>query len=507
MKDANILNRNLELQVPEICVIKTERCYQNHMKENPTVMTKSKSQSRPNVIWGFFSTVKLTIVLLIILAIVSILGTLVPQEQGAAEFARRLNPAMLQIFTSLDLFDMYHSIWFRVLIGCLAMNLIICSIDRFPATWKRFSTRPEPDRTKPFDNLPPEQSFLVQGTLEETANRVNKLLQSRYKKIRKKEVDANGFFYGEKGGYSNFGVYLVHLSVLLILVGSLAGSFFGFDAYVNILEGEQIDTVMLRKTMNPLKLEFTVRCDKFTVEFYENGAPKEYRSDLSFIVGGKVVEKKNLLVNHPAEFMGVTFYQASYGSAPGKTVRLKISRSTAEPTVTDMKVEAGKPIALPGGEGKFKVIDVREDIMKMGQAVLISVQPDQGKPVDFWVFKQGKMALKMLPEPMLKSPKFNPSAFKPYTFFLDGLETKFYTGLQVNRDPGVSIVWIGCFLMIAGLFVTFFLSHNRIWVHLLKTDKGVKISAAGTANRNPVGLERELEHLTRDLKGLFGKKG
>ncbi len=475
--------------------------------ETITVMTKSKSKNQSNIIWGFFSTVKLTIVLLIILAIVSILGTLVPQEQGAAEFARRLNPAMLQIFTSLDLFDMYHSIWFRVLIGCLAMNLIICSMDKFPATWKRFIARPEPDRTKPFDNLPPEQSFLVQGTPEETANKVNKLFQSRYKKIREKEVGANRFFYGEKGSYSLFGVYFVHLSVLLILVGSLAGSFFGFDAYVNILEGEQIDTVMLRKAMNPLNLEFTVRCDKFTVDFYENGAPKEYRSDLSFLVKGKEVAKKSLLVNHPVEFMGITFYQASYGSAPGKTVRLKISRNTAEPTVTDMRVEAGKSTALPGGEGKFKVIDVREDIMKMGQAVLISVQPDQGKPVDFWVFKQGKMALKMLPEPMLKSPKFNPSAFNPYTFFLDGLETKFYTGLQVNRDPGVSIVWIGCFLMIAGLFVTFFLSHNRIWVHLLKTDQGMKISAAGTANRNPVGLERELEHLTRDLKGLFGKKG
>jgi len=109
-------------------------------------MTKPKSQDRSNVIWGFFSSVKLTIVVLIILAIVSILGTLVPQEQGAAEFARRLNPAMLRIFTSLDLFDMYHAIWFRVLIGCLAMNLIICSIDRFRATWKRFSAKPEPDR-------------------------------------------------------------------------------------------------------------------------------------------------------------------------------------------------------------------------------------------------------------------------------------------------------------------------------------------------------------------------
>jgi cytochrome c biogenesis protein len=470
-------------------------------------MTKPKSQDRSNVIWGFFSSVKLTIVVLIILAIVSILGTLVPQEQGAAEFARRLNPAMLRIFTSLDLFDMYHAIWFRVLIGCLAMNLIICSIDRFRATWKRFSAKPEPDRTKPFDHLPSQQSFLAQGTPEETVNKVNRLLKSRYKKIRKKEVGANRFFYGERGSHSHFGVYLVHLSVLLILTGSLVGSFFGFDAYVNILEGEQIDSVMLRKTMKPLKLAFHVRCDKFTVDFYENGSPKEYRSDLSFLVKGKKVDKKSLLVNHPVEFLGITFYQANYGSVPGKTVHLKVSRSTAEPTVTDMKVEAGKSIALPGGDGKFKVIDVRGDIMKMGQAALISVQPNQGNPVDFWVFKQGEMARKMLPGPMLKSPKFDPSAFKPYTFFLDGLETKFYTGLQVNRDPGVSIVWIGCFFMIAGLFVTFFLSHKRIWVHLLKTDQGVEIRAAGTANKNPVGLQRELEHLINDLKGLFGKKG
>ena len=61
--------------------------------------------------------------------------------------------------------------------------------------------------------------------------------------------------------------------------------------------------------------------------------------------------------------------------------------------------------------------------------------------------------------------------------------------------------------MITGLFVTFFLSHKRIWVRLLKTDQGMKISAAGTANKNPVGLQREIEHLTNDLKGLFGKKG
>ena len=101
---------------------------------------------------------------------------------------------------------------------------------------------------------------------------------------------------------------------------------------------------------------------------------------------------------------------------------------------------------------------------------------------------------------MLMSPKFSPSAFKPYTFILEGLETSYYTGLQVNRDPGVAIVWLGFILIIAGLIIAFFTSHKRIWVRLLLDKKGISISIAGTSSKNQVGLEKELLHLTEGLK-------
>ena len=108
---------------------------------------------------------------------------------------------------------------------------------------------------------------------------------------------------------------------------------------------------------------------------------------------------------------------------------------------------------------------------------------------------------------MRLSPKFDPSVLKPYTFVLEGLETSYYTGLQVNRDPGVSMVWAGCILIIAGFFVTFFTSHIRIWIRLSKKRQGVNISVAGASNRNPVGLERELVHLTNKLRKLSVGKG
>ena len=108
---------------------------------------------------------------------------------------------------------------------------------------------------------------------------------------------------------------------------------------------------------------------------------------------------------------------------------------------------------------------------------------------------------------MAQSPKFNASAFKPYTFFLDDLESAYYTGLQVNKDPGVNIVWLGCFLMVAGFFVAFFTSHRKIWVRLSEEKEGIRISVAGTSNKNPVGLQRELKNLTSEFKNLLSEKG
>ena len=465
-------------------------------------MNNSKTKEGQNPFWKFFSSIKLTIVILILLAIFCIIGTVVPQNEGAREFAQRLSPQTLSIFNTLNLFDMYHALWFKVVIACLTLNLVVCSIDRFPGTWKKFRLRPEPDRSKPFEHLPEDQTVVTTREFASTAADVGNLLRSRFKNMREKEGKGSRYFYAESGRFSLFGVYIVHVSVLLILIGALIGSFFGFEAYVNIVEGEQTNQVMIRKSMRPLDLGFSVRCDKFTVDFYANGAPKEFRSVLSFLVDGKEVKRTDLLVNHPAEFMGITFYQASYGNVPAKTVDLKISLEGNETPPLNVAAEMGKDYPLPNGKGTFRVTDVRTDIMRLGPAVLITVQPEGGKPLDFWIFENHEMVMKRLPAPMAKSPKFNPSSFKPYTFSLKGIQTKYYTGLQVNKDPGVSTVWAGCFFIIAGLFVSFFMSHQRIWVRVEKTRRGTRISVAGTASKNPVGLEREIASLVHRMENF-----
>jgi len=392
-----------------------------------------------------------------------------------------------------------------LIIGTLALNLIICSLDRFPSAWKRFQAPPKLDRSKPFEDLPSHRNFNATAKIEEVLPLTAGILKTRYKRFQQKETDSAVVLYAEKGRFSHLGVYLVHLSVLIILIGSIVGSLFGFEAYVNIPEGDAINKVRLRKSQAFKPLPFDVRCDRFSVEFYENGAPKEYRSDLAFLEDGKTTLQGPLLVNHPITFRGIAFYQASYGSLPGNKARLAIRREgDSANALFDVEIE--RPYDLPGRAGQFMVFEARSDFMKMGPAVQVAVRPPEGEEIRFWVFKNIDLIKDRFPGFFERFPKFNPGAYKPYHFSLESIEARYYTGLQVSRDPGVPLVWTGFFLIMIGLFVTFFTSHRSIWIQVARTKRGLNIRVAGRANKNPVGLERELDQLASRIKGRVEKK-
>jgi len=89
-----------------------------------------------NQAWEFFSSVRLAIFTLCSLALTSIIGTVIPQNKPDSWYVDKYGPATAQFFQVLDIPDMYGSWWFLILLGLLCANLIICSIDRFPTTWR-----------------------------------------------------------------------------------------------------------------------------------------------------------------------------------------------------------------------------------------------------------------------------------------------------------------------------------------------------------------------------------
>jgi cytochrome c biogenesis protein len=78
-------------------------------------------------------------------------------------------------------------------------------------------------------------------------------------------------------------------------------------------------------------------------------------------------------------------------------------------------------------------------------------------------------------------------------------EQRYFTGLQVSRDPGVWVVYTGFILIILGCYITFFMSHRQVCVDIIESGQNCRIVVTGTANKNKLGNERKLKILARTL--------
>lgn len=440
-------------------------------------MSKNK-----NVLWSFFSSVKLTIALLVLIVLVFITATFIPQQDTAQKFAW-LN-------------DLYHSPLFYTLMGLLSLNLIICSINRFPISLKQYKTPYFPEPRGIFDNLPQNQIIITDKEIITAGRSVEACLATKYGSVKKTGTEKGPLLYGERGRFSPFGVYAIHLSILIMIVGAIIGSVFGLEADVNIKEGETVNIIHLAGERGTHKFDFSVRCDKFTVEFYENGAPKTYRSDLSFIKNGQIAHQGSLLVNHPITFDGLRFYQSSYGTAQEIKAIMTFTRSGKKSR--EIVIAAGDTFDLPEQNAKATVLRIEENIMTLGPAVKLRITSPQ-KDVQFWIFKHINEIVAANPGLLSEVPLFDPGLFQPLVFSLDRIEQQYYTGLHVVRDPGVPLVAVGGALMVAGLMIVFFWSYQRFWVRMEQKGAKRSISVAGRSNRNSAGLERQIDNLCQRI--------
>ena len=116
-------------------------------------------------VWNFFTSVKLAVFTLIVLAVASILGTLVEQNQPPEKYHEIYEDWAFALMDRINLFDMYHSWWFLALLVLFTVNLACCTIDRFP---KCLSVVRNP-RTKLDESL--EKTLVARGPVEEEGDR------------------------------------------------------------------------------------------------------------------------------------------------------------------------------------------------------------------------------------------------------------------------------------------------------------------------------------------------
>jgi len=422
------------------------------------------------------------------LAGTSILGTLIPQNQSPSDYIQAFGEFGFRFLSVLGLFDMYHAWWFLLLLLALTVNIIVCSIDRFPTVWKIVRGSRKGIKAARFRKLSNRKTVEHQGSPDDLQPAVEKMVAGSFGKLQVENTDKGFLVFAEKRRWTRLGVYVVHTSIVLLLLGSIIGSLYGFEGSVNIAEGETVDTIRLRNSNQAYKLDFSIRCDDFDVSFYENGAPQEFRSDLTLLENGNPVYSKSIIVNDPIRFRGINIFQSSYGQIPSDKVTIGFtSKETGMNYMENM--QPGQTVAIPENLGKLTLKGLnRQATFKghnIGTAYVATLTVKDAEPQQI-----------LLP---VRFPSFDRMRKGDVFISVVGQEEKYFTGLQVTRDPGVWVVYTGFILMLAGCFITFFMSHQQILVEAEDAAGKTLLSFSGTANKNKLGMDNRIERLAQQL--------
>jgi cytochrome c biogenesis protein len=428
---------------------------------------------------SLFASVQLALFLIFLMAATSIIGTFIPQNKPPAFYVEAYGVKTARLLQILDIPDMYNSWWFLALLGVFALNLIVCSLDRIPQVIRIIRRDNLTASREQLGKLPLHALVTTALPAEEALLRVRQLFTTHGWKVQEREREDGRLLFAEKGAWTRFGVYVVHVSILVILAGAIIGSAavarkilknpdFAFKGSVMIPEGETTDHIF-STTSERINLGFTLRCDLFTIDYWANGMPKTYLSKVTIIEDGKAVLATDITVNNPLIYKGVTFYQSSY--QPFQQYQAALGKQGSDLRLQEIIPPASQRHWQEGGVS-FGIIN-RETQGEVTRRVKVWFTDHQGEPSTFWV-AIGQEA----------------SVERPSGIYSLTIRQMYATGLQAAKDPGVWLVYLGCALMLLGLYIAFFMSHRKLYAFIPATGTAPEVDFAGSANKNTVGFSR-----------------
>ncbi|MEA2084438.1 MAG: cytochrome c biogenesis protein ResB [Thermodesulfobacteriota bacterium] len=435
-----------------------------------------------NTIWVFFASVKLALFTLIILAIASIIGTVIQQNQSPEFYVKQFGPTTAKLFQVLDISQMYDSWWFIFLLVLLSINLIVCTLDRFPALWSMVTRDNLATNLDRLEKMGRKKTFFTKSSPNEIAGAIASIMENSGWKSEKADKEAGGvLFFSQKGHWTRLGLIAVHTSILVIFTGAIIGKTLGYKGGLMLPETATSDHIYQHGTNKKLPLGFEIRCDRFQISFYDNGSPKEYRTNITIMENGKEVKKTSIVVNDPLDYRGFTFYQANFQPIDGQFLtHIRKENTNSEQT---FRMRAGKDIAWESEGITFGIINIMEPMMGGKYRYKIWFSDNRAEPVDFWM--DGSATVKIE---------------RPDTSYFLTVKQLYSTGLQIAKDPGVWWVYIGFFIMLAGLYIVFFLSHRRLWVYIGNADNRTRILVCGSANKNKINFEKDFSTLIEQFE-------
>ena len=490
------------------------------------------------------------LILLLLLALASVVGSLVPQEMNSPDRVAQFvldHPLLSTFYRKAGFFEVFGSWWFTLITTLLFISLFACLIPRTRATIR--SARQRPIQAREIDAFP-----LYREVRVEAAPQAALLSSRRVLSRRLFRTSADGTqVAAEKGLAREVGSLLFHWAFVLIFLGVLVGKGTGYAGHATVIEGQTwVDArsnyfgqVRTGRFFTENFSGIGIHLVDFQDTFRSSGIPMDFVSTVKLLdPSGAVADTTQIRVNHPAHFQGMDIFQYGFGWAPVVQIRQagKVIASGPVAMGQDAPPEGVPALALPWN----------------GTEKVTSLAPNLGVSLEFWPDSAAFLQLQATGQPVqmttLNAPIIRFSAYEgkifdpattthldtsgmtkvgshivgqgqtvdlrtgeslepdPKTGMIDygnRLTISFpsvrqYSVLQVSRDRGVSIVLLAAILIVLGLLPALYTARRKVWVRVQPDGTGSVVQIGGFSLQRKSQFEEEFVRLVKALAEAAG---
>ncbi|MBM3324189.1 MAG: cytochrome c biogenesis protein ResB [Calditrichaeota bacterium] len=510
-------------------------------------------------LWATLASMKFAIWLLILLAVISVLGLFLgeflpdnPRQSSWAEFVwTKLGQQGMKFLRDIGITRPFHAPWYRFLIGLLALSLLVCLIQRFPAVLRRLKAGPAHLDKDAILSLPLHAT--ISGISRETLARN---WPARFNR-REESSEAGNLWRGEWGKYARLGPPLAHFGMFLLAVGAFLASLGGRRLEIGAFPGETIAST---------EIPFELRVDGFRVEYYplapgqtvlvggqalgrtlkrersgfwlvqlfgqggtshrvelpeemlknrfdpefDSGNIRDYIASVSVFEDGQVVRRGHIEVNHPLRHKGWRVYQSSYEPSRPRVAASLDSAFVEVSLASDSSVV--DTVAIPfigearfGGRYSLRILGFYPDYRR-ATGEDYSLSADMNNPaVRLQILENGEPLDSTV---LFRNFDFHGAMKKQVPFFFRLLDIQnptaveeLRTVLQFRKEQGGEVIWAGFLVMTLGLLLAFYIIHRQLWVWIEPTPEGRMQAAIGAeSERGAHHFEREFEAIVSRMK-------
>lgn len=494
--------------------------------------------------WRQLTSMRTALVLLMLLAVGSVPGSLIPQDRvdaRAVTMWKASHPTLSPVFGWLGLFHVYGSVWFSAIYMLLMVSIIGCILPRL-RVYAHAATAPPPAAPRNLARLPAYADGTLRSGPTVVAEAAERVLRRGRHRVRVARAGGDGSVTvsAQRGYLREAGNLLFHCSVVIVLVAFAIGDLFGYRGGVIVMSGQTFTNVresyddyapgaFFRNAALP---PFDLKLDNFAASFLTSGPqlgqPTSFSADLVYRnAPGASTRRTALRVNHPLTIAGTNVFLVGNGYAPIITVRDGAGKI----------VYSGPTVFLPQDSsyaswGVVKVPDARPTQLGFEGLFLptygydktrgpYSRFPDALAPALSLSAYRGDLGLGSgLPQSVYALTKsgltpVNDQTGKPVTLTIPLGQTRRLPGgvgsisfdgvrrwakLQLSSTPAEPLALGAVLVGLLGLVTSLYTRPRRLWVRVRPAESGAHVEIGGLDRTGHSGIDAAVRKLMDDIR-------